>query len=112
MELDGIFCPNESSTFGMLLALQSDGRAGDVHFVGFDASEKLIEGLRQGEIAGLVVQNPFRMGEEAVRRMAGHLSGARVAPRIDTGVEVVTADELDDPAIRELLYPDLDRWLK
>src|SRR5690349_18893572 len=38
-EVQGIFCPNESTTAGMLLALQDIGKAGKVTFVGFDTSQ-------------------------------------------------------------------------
>src|SRR5206468_6607032 len=66
-DLAGVFCPNESSTFGMLLALKARGLAGKVKFVGFDASEGLVEALRQGEIDALTVQNPIRMGYLGVK---------------------------------------------
>ncbi|MGD8537060.1 MAG: substrate-binding domain-containing protein, partial [Candidatus Aminicenantes bacterium] len=60
-EVDGIFCPNESSTFGTLRALQESGLAGKVKFVGFDSSPKLIQALRDGHIHGLVLQDPMKM---------------------------------------------------
>lgn len=111
-QLDGIFCPNESTTFGMLRALQDAGRAGRVRFVGFDSSVKLVEALAAGEIDGLVIQNPFRMGEEGVRAAVARLDGKPVEPRIDTGVAVATRDNMDEPAVRELLSPDLDPFLR
>lgn len=58
---DGIFCPNESSTFGMLLALKQNNLAGKIKLVGFDTSPPLIEGLKKGEIQALVAQNPKKM---------------------------------------------------
>ena len=73
--MDGIFCPNESTTFGMLLALRKAGLAGKMKLVGFDASEKLVKGLRDGDIDALVVQDPFKMGDLAVRAMVDHLHG-------------------------------------
>ena len=109
--VQGIFCPNESTTFGMLLALQKAGLAGKVRFIGFDTSDKLLNGLRAGQLDGLVVQNPFRMGDLAVRTMVSHLRGARVEARIDTGARLVQKDNLDQPEIRELIKPDLARWL-
>jgi ribose transport system substrate-binding protein len=110
--IDGIFCPNESTTFGMLLALQKEGLAGKIKLVGFDSSPKLVDGLRQGFIHGLVVQNPMKMGYLAVKTMSQHLKGEKVEPRIDTGASLVTRDNIDDPAIKELLAPDLKKWLK
>ncbi len=110
-ELDGIFTPNESTTFGMLRALEDAGRAGAVKFVGFDSSDKLVEALREGNLHGLVLQNPFRMGEDGVRTLVAHLDGREVEPRIDTGVTVATRETMDQPEVRALLSPDLDRYL-
>ena len=109
--LDGVFCPNESTTFGMLLALRKAGLAGKTKFVGFDASEKLLQGLREGHLHALVLQDPFNIGYLAVKTMAEHLKGQKVERRIDTGARLVTADKLEDPAIKELVSPDLKRWL-
>jgi ribose transport system substrate-binding protein len=100
---DGVFCPNESSTLGMLLALRNEDLAGKVKFVGFDASPPLVEALANGEIHALVVQNPDRMGYEGVRHLVRHLDGESVPASVDTGVVVVTADQLADPAIQKLL---------
>jgi ribose transport system substrate-binding protein len=111
-DIDGIFTPNESTTFGMLRALQDAGRAGDVHFVGFDSSDKLVEGLRKGEIDGLVLQNPFRMGELGIETMVRHLEGKKVDKRIDTGVTMVTRDNMNQPEVKKLLDPALDKWLE
>jgi ribose transport system substrate-binding protein len=111
-ELDGIFCPNESTTMGMLLALRSAGRAGTVKFVGFDASAKLIEALKAKDIEGLVIQNPFAMGELGVKTILDHIAGKPVEKLIDTGVVVATPQNMDDKGVKELLAPDLSAWLK
>lgn len=109
--VDGVFCPNESTTFGMLLALEKAGLAGKVKFLGFDASDKLVEALGAGKIDGLVVQDPFRMGELAVQTMAKHLRGEKVERRIDTGARVVDKENMAQPEVKELLKPDLEKWL-
>ena len=111
-EIDGVFCPNESTTFGMLRALQDGKRAGQVKFVGFDASAKLVEGLRSDQIHGLVLQNPFRMGELGVRAAVDKLDGKPVQPRIDTGASLATHETMNGPEIKALLSPDLGAWLK
>jgi ribose transport system substrate-binding protein len=111
-QIDGVFCPNESTTFGMLRALQDGKRAGQVKFVGFDASEKLVEGLQNDQIHGLVLQNPFRMGELGVRAAVDKLDGKPVEPRIDTGASMVTHETMAAPEVKALLSPDLSTWLK
>jgi ribose transport system substrate-binding protein len=106
-DVEGVFTPNESSTFGMLRALQESRLAGKVVFVGFDSSPKLIQGLRDGHIKGLVLQNPAKMGYLGVMTIVAHLRGEAVEKVIDTGVALATADNMDDPAIKALLSPDL-----
>ncbi len=105
-DIDGIFCPNESSTFGMLLALRSRDMAGTIRFVGFDASEGLVEALADRDIDALVVQNPIRMGELGVRAAVEHLRGTPQEPRIDTGVMLITPDTMDSAEARDLISPD------
>jgi ribose transport system substrate-binding protein len=91
----------------MLRALQDAGRAGKVHFVGFDASEKLVDGLRTGDVDALVLQNPVAIGEICVRVMVEHLDGKPVEKRIDTGVHLATRENLETPEIEALIAPDL-----
>ncbi len=111
LTIDGIFCPNESTTFGMLRALQDGGLAGKVKFVGFDSSERLVAGLKKGEIHGLVLQDPINMGYLGVKTMIRHLEGEQVEKRIDTGSEVATPENMNEPKIKNLLEPDFKKWL-
>ncbi len=110
--VDGIFCACEPTIFGMLRALQDSGRAGQIKVVGFDATEKLLEGLRAGHIHGLVLQNPFKMGQLGVQAMADHLAGRPVDKLIDTGTLVATKENLETPAIQAVIHLEFDRWLK
>jgi ribose transport system substrate-binding protein len=111
ISIDGIFCPNESTTFGMLLALRDIEVTGKVKFVGFDASKQLIEGMQKGEIQGLVVQNPMNMGYLAVKALVANLKGEKVEKRIDTGATLVTPENIKNPEINELIHPNLAKWL-
>ena len=102
-EAQGIFCPNESSTFGMLLALRQTNLVGKVKFVGFDTSPPLIDALEKGDLDALVAQDPTRMGYESVKLIAQHLQGKKVPATIDTGVRLITRENLNSPEIRKLL---------
>lgn len=112
LNLDGIFTVNESTTFGMLRALQDAGWAGKVTFVGFDSSELLIKAIERGELHGLVLQNPFQMGYAGVKTLMAHKRGEKVEKRIDTGSAVATRENRDEPAIKAMLEPDVKTWLK
>lgn len=111
-EVEAIFCPNESSTFGMLKALQAAKRTGTVKFVGFDTSKPLIDALRAGEIHGLVAQNPMKMGYLGVATMVKALKGETVPASIDTGAVLVTPDNIGEQTIIDLINPPLDKYLK
>jgi ribose transport system substrate-binding protein len=104
-DIGGIFTPNESSTIGMLLALQDISRAGTLPHVGFDSSEMLVTALRAGQLQGLVLQNPVRMGYLGVMTLVEHLKGQPVEKRIDTGVMIVTQENLESPEVQQLLNP-------
>jgi len=106
-DVDGVFTPNESTTFGMLRALTDADRAGEVKLVGFDANDSLVAALREGHLHGLVLQNPVAMGRRAVQTAVAHLDGETVEPRIDTGATMVTRDTMDDEDVAALLSPDL-----
>ncbi|HEY0348995.1 MAG TPA: substrate-binding domain-containing protein [Pyrinomonadaceae bacterium] len=111
-DVQGIFCPNESTTAGMLSALQDAGKAGKVMFVGFDATQMFVDAMNAKQLHGIVVQNPFNMGYLGVRTIVESLQGKSVEKRVDTGVTMITPDNLDAPDAQALLHPPLDQYLK
>jgi len=111
LTIDGIFCPNESTTFGMLRALEDSGLAGKVKYVGFDSSDRLVLALRKGYIQGLVLQDPINMGYLGVKTMVAHLRDEKVDTLIDTGSSMATPENMDEPKMKNLLEPDFKKWL-
>jgi ribose transport system substrate-binding protein len=110
-ELQGIFTPNESSTAGMLLALQDINKAGKIMFVGFDSSDTFVNAMNAKQLHGFVVQNPFYMGYLGVRTMVEQLQGKPVAKVIDTGVEMITPENLNTSQTQALLKPPINDYL-
>jgi ribose transport system substrate-binding protein len=112
-DVNGIFGPCEPVANGIIMALRNAGKAGGaVKVVGFDAGTQTVEALRKGDVQAVIVQNPLRMGYLGVMTMFDHLSGKAVEKRIDTGVYVVTPENMDTPEMKDLLYPPLDKYLK
>ncbi len=105
--VDAVFTPNESTTFGALRALEDHGLAGRIVHVGFDSSAKLIEAMAGRKIQGLVLQDPFEMGYRSVRTAVARLRGEPFERSVATGVVLATPDNMNEPAIRRLLAPDL-----
>ena len=112
-EVNGIFCPCEPPTIAMAKALRDIGKGGGkVKMIGFDSGTQSVIDLKNGDIQGLVVQDPVRMGYLGVMTLYKHLQGEKVEKRIDTGAKLVTAENMEQPEIEELLYPPLDKYLK
>ena len=102
-EADGIFASNESATFGLLLALRQNNLAGKAKFVGFDTSPPLVEALQKGELHALVAQNPRKIGYEGVKAVVAKIEGKDVPASTDTGVQLITPENLQTPEIQQLL---------
>jgi ribose transport system substrate-binding protein len=112
-EVNGVFCPCEPPTIAMTKALRDIGLAGGkVKMIGFDAGSQSVTDLKNGDVQALVVQNPLLMGYLAVTTAVKHLRGERVEKRIDTGVHLVTQENMDKPEIKDLLYPPIKKYLK
>ncbi|MCA9264016.1 MAG: substrate-binding domain-containing protein [Planctomycetales bacterium] len=107
LDLEGIFACNLVTALGMSAALDDLRKSGiEVHakFIGFDTSPELLKGLHNGEIDALISQDPRRMGYLAVETLVKRLRGEEVESFIDTGVEVVTKERLEnEPKIRALV---------
>jgi ribose transport system substrate-binding protein len=101
-DVQGLFACNVDMSVGALQALQEQKRT-DVKMVAFDPDKSLLDGLRSGEVAAIIVQDPYKMGYEGVKALAVHNKGQSNPRLIDTGVAVVTSDNLTDPQIMRLL---------
>jgi ribose transport system substrate-binding protein len=104
-EVNGIFAVNETSATGMLRALDEAGLTGQVVYLGFDSSDRMVKALRDGKMQGVVLQDPVNMGYQSVKTMVAHLQGQAVEKRIPTGEAVATAENMDQPRIHKLLNP-------
>jgi len=109
-DLAGLFADNESSSAGAVQALKSRN-ARNVKLVAFDASDQLVADMKAGWIQAIVVQNPFRMGYEATKAIGMKLNGETPPATLDSGATLVTTADLEKAEIKELLFPDLSRYL-
>jgi ABC-type sugar transport system substrate-binding protein len=110
--IKGIFAANEAGAVGALEAVKARGLAGKVKIVGFDSSPSLEQGVKDGTVDSLVVQDPFNIGYQAVKTIVDHLAGKTVAKRIPTRAALITKGNINDQEMQELLHPDIDKYLK
>lgn len=108
-DLNGIFASSEPSSVGVSLALKSRGLTGKVKFVAFDSSDTMIEDMKAGVIDGMVVQDPYHMGFEAVKTLVDKLHGATPPKRIDLSARLIRREDLSKEDVQQLLDPQRKR---
>ena len=104
--INGFFAVCEPNTVGVLGALEQEGLAGKVTFVGFDPGPQLVPALAEGKIHGLVLQDPMAMGYLSVKALVAHLRGQEVEKRVPTGETMATPENMSRPEIKKLLDPE------
>ena len=92
-DLNGLFASAEPMSVGASQALKSRGLGGKVHMVGFDSSDGLEADMKAGVIDALVVQDPHKIGYEAVKTIVDKLNGKTPAKRLDLGAKVITKSD-------------------
>lgn len=105
-QVDGIFAVCEPNCNGTLEALTQTGLAGKVKFVAFDPSDRLIAGLADGSVSGILLQDPFEMGRKSVLSIVAHIKGEKVEKYINTGEYVATSENEKVAPFDRLLRPE------
>jgi ribose transport system substrate-binding protein len=104
-QVQGIFAVCEPNSTALLKALEQEGLAGKVKCIGFDPSPELVQAMRDGRMHGVVLQDPVKMGYDAVKTIVDHLEKKPVEKRISTGEHIATPENLDEPHMQKLLNP-------
>lgn len=107
--LAGLFASSEAASLGSIQAIRNRGLSGKLKLVTFDFSKTHVEALRDGTINAMLVQNPFRLGFEAVKSLCDKLNGRTPPKRVELPARVILKADLDQPDVRALLSPE---WLK
>ncbi len=107
LSIQGVFCSNQTNTYGMLQALRGKNLGGKVKFIGFDCDATFIDALKKGEMDSTILQDPVNMGYLGVKTAVAKLRGEKVEAVIDTGATLVTAANMSEPKISELIKSQL-----
>ena len=87
-----MFGSSEAASIGILQAVESRGLAGKVKVVTFDNSDVHRGALNAGALDVMLVQDPDRIGYEAVRSLALKLRGETPTRRLDLPVRRITRE--------------------
>ena len=95
-EINVLLAFNEPTSVGAADAVEGMGLAEDVFLVGFDSNVATIDGLQDGTVDALIVQNPYAMGYLGVESAYRLLSGQGGSPEatVDTSTRIVNRDNM------------------
>jgi ribose transport system substrate-binding protein len=106
-DLRGVFVSDPTMTQAVGQAV-AESKSGDkINVVGVGSDEKLVKLLQGDTIAGLVVEDPFRMGYDGVKTALAASKGEQVAATVDTGATLVTKANMSAARSQELLNPKI-----
>ena len=95
-EINAVIAFNEPTSVGAARAVAELGLSDEVFLVGFDSNVATIDGLQEGSVDALIVQNPYAMGylgvESAYQLLSGQ--GAGLEPTVDTATQIVNRGNL------------------
>lgn len=95
-EINVLLAFNEPTSVGAAQAVEEMGLSESVFLVGFDSNVLTIDGLQEGSVDALIVQNPYAMGylgvESAYKLLSGQ--GNSVEGTMDTSTQTVDRDNL------------------
>ncbi len=103
-EVKGIFGTNDVATQLGVSALRDAEEGIEVKVMGFDSGKAQIQSLKNGEIEGLVVQNPFAIGYASVTAAARTVLEVGNEAVVSTGYTWVTKENLDSESIQKMIY--------
>ena len=106
--IDGIFTPNESTSLGVIKALERLNKAGNVVHIGFDSHKVMIESLKSQHIYGFIVQSPFQMGYQGVHTVYRAMHGKDIKQEVYTDVVFINRENINHKEIRRMLGLQLD----
>jgi len=92
--LKGIYATNDEMALGASNAAQAAGR--ELVIVGFDASPNALQAIQDGTMSGSIAQFAGKIGELGTATAAAVARGEKVESFVNTGVAVVSADNVAD----------------
>ena len=104
-DLRGVFVSDPITAQAVSQAVVEKKTNDKINIVGVGSDEKLVKFLQDDVIAGLVVEDPFRMGYDGVKTALAASKGEQVSANIDTGATLVTKANMSSARSQELLKP-------
>jgi ribose transport system substrate-binding protein len=106
-DLRGVVVSDPIAAHAVVQAITEKQSDDLINVVAVGLDDSLVRLLQDDAIAGLVVEDPFRMGYEGVKTALAASKGEQVAAHLDTGATLITKGNMASPRAQELLKPNL-----
>jgi ribose transport system substrate-binding protein len=103
-DLAGIFSENPPAVEGTITALHQAGKNGQIKHVAFDGSPTTVEGLEEGDINAIIVQEPRLEGQIAVQQALAAIEGKPTKPEIVTPVLTIDQQSLQSAKAQDTIW--------
>ena len=94
-DINVIYATGEPALIGAVAALEAQGATKRVKLFGWDLSKQAVKAMDDGFLVGVVQQNPYQEGVEAINALVKLSQGTEVSPFINVPVEFVTTENID-----------------
>ncbi len=95
-DLRAIWLQTSNAYKGALQALEESGRKDEILLIAFDAEPEFLELIPKKVLAGSAMQQPYLMGQEALKAMDAYLSGKEVQKNIQLPILSISTENIDE----------------
>jgi ribose transport system substrate-binding protein len=94
-DINVIYATGEPALIGAIAALESQGATKRIKLFGWDLSKQAVKAMEDGFLIGVVQQNPYQEGMEAIDALVKLSQGQELPAFINVPVEFVTTENLE-----------------
>lgn len=93
-DIKGVVATNDELALDALKVIEKKGLI--IPVIGVDGTTKMLKNIKEEKLDAMVTQNPYDMGYLSVEKALKAINGEPVDKRIDTGIDIITQDNVND----------------
>ncbi|MGB9678828.1 MAG: sugar-binding protein [Thermoanaerobacteraceae bacterium] len=93
-EINAIYTTDSVDTIGTAQVIVDFNKVGEIHIIGYGDTPDILRYIQKGIIYGSVMSDPYKLGYESIRSMIEIKEKNNVSTFVDTGVNIITKDNI------------------